>query len=190
MKTPAPRPLSPTLWRTCRALANRKRLRILKRIMSEPDISVSDIARNERISMSVASEYLRALNARGLIQAKRRGRRVFYKADHDPSLPETRILLKSLQSAFRKRPTPFDAVFRSFTAFTHPRRIALIRAVASGADRIGSLTRLTRIPRRAAFRHLAKLSARDCVRQTGGRYQCKNPSDPLTRAMMALALRS
>jgi DNA-binding transcriptional ArsR family regulator len=184
------RPLSPTLWRTCRALANRTRLRILKRIMSAPEMGVSEVARVERIPTSVASEYLRALNARGLLHARRRGKRVLYSAVHNPSLPETRILLHVLRRAFRTRPAPFDAVFRALTAFTHPRRIALFRAAASGADRIDALTRHTRISRVAAFRHLAKLRTRECIVCKDGIYRRGRPSGPLTRTLMNLALRA
>lgn len=190
MKKQNPKSLSPTLWRTCRVLANRTRLRILKHIMSKPGITVSDIARSEHIPMSVASEYLRALNARGLLQPERRGKQVLYWAAHNLSLPETRILLDVLRSVFRRKPTPFDAIFRAFTAFTHPRRIALIQAVALGANHVEVLIRMTRISRIALLRHMAKLRSRECIVWTNGGYQCGRPSEPLMRTLMALALHS
>jgi DNA-binding MarR family transcriptional regulator len=182
--------LSPTLWRTCRALANRKRLRLLRHVMSVPDTSVSDAARTLGMPLSVASQYLRLLNARGLLQVKRKRRQVLYVAVHDPSLPETRILLEALQRTFRGRATPFEKAFQALTGFTHPRRIILVRAVAAGADSLRTIRVKTGISGNAALRHLRKLRQRGYVTQTAGRYQCRRPAEPLAKALMSLTLRT
>jgi len=69
----------PTLWRTCRVLANRTRLRIFRRLAQQPGQTVSDVARRLRLSLPVTSQYLRALEARGLLSARRVGLRVTYR---------------------------------------------------------------------------------------------------------------
>ena len=56
----------PTLWRTCRVLANRKRLQTLALLIRQPNQTVSAVAERMSLSMPAASQYLRALEARGL----------------------------------------------------------------------------------------------------------------------------
>jgi DNA-binding transcriptional ArsR family regulator len=182
--------LSPTLWRTCRALANRKRLRLLRHVMSVPDISVSVAAQTLGMPLPVTSQYLRILNARGLLQAKRQRRQVLYKAAHDPSLPEVRVLLEALRRAFRARANPLEKAFQALTAFTHPRRIILVQAVAAGADSLRTIRAKTGISSNAALRHLRKLRQRGYVSQKADRYQCRRPAAPLARALMGLILRT
>lgn len=53
--------MMPTLWRTCRVLANRKRLRLLYDVAHSPDgLTVGEAARRARLPLPVASQYLRA----------------------------------------------------------------------------------------------------------------------------------
>ena len=185
-----PIPLSPTLWRTCRALANRKRLLLLRHVISAPNVSVSATAQALGMPLSVASQYLRILNARGLLQAKRQRRQVLYEVSHDPSLPETRILLEALQRTFQGRANPFEKAFQALTAFTHPRRIILVRAVAAGADNLKSIRVKTGISSNAALRHLKKLRQRGYVAQRADTYKCLCPAEPLAKALMGLVLRT
>ncbi len=183
-----PTPLSPTLWRTCRALANRKRLCLLRHVFSAPGIAVSSAAKDLGWPVPLASQYLRTLNARGLLRATRQGREVCYEAGPDPSLPETAVLLPALQAALGRRANPVDAAFRSLTAFTHPRRIILVRALSTGAGTLGEIRKRTGIPLSAAQRHLRKLRRRGFVAKNKDRYVCRHPPSTLARALMNLAL--
>jgi DNA-binding transcriptional ArsR family regulator len=74
----------PTVWRTCRMSGNPHRLRGLKAVLEEPSSAVGEIAEQTRLSVCHASEYLRALQARGLIQASRVSRWMRYVARPDP----------------------------------------------------------------------------------------------------------
>ncbi len=182
------RTLSPTLWRTCRALANRRRLQLLQLVMKKPGVSVTSAARELRLPLTITSLYLRSLNARGLLRVVRKGKWVSYIAGPDPSVPETAILLKSLGKSLRKGPRSLDRVFHVLTAFTHPRRMALIRAVGGGADHLQAIRMETGISSSAALRHLDKLCRRGFLVRGGGRYRCLSPEDPLARALSTLAL--
>jgi hypothetical protein len=53
----------PTLWRTCRALMNERRLACLSVVLANPGLSVGEIARMAEISENQASINLRALQA-------------------------------------------------------------------------------------------------------------------------------
>jgi hypothetical protein len=139
--------------------------------------------------LSVASQYLRLMNARGLLQTRRRQRQVLYRAAYDPSLPETRILLEALRRTFRGQTNPFEKAFQALTAFTHPRRIMLVQAVAAGVDDLKTIRAQTGISSNAALRHLGKLRRRGYVMQQVGSYKCQCPREPLARALIGLVLR-
>jgi DNA-binding transcriptional ArsR family regulator len=179
--------LAPTLWRTCRALANRKRLGLLKRLMGTSARSVSDIARDLNMPMAMTSQYLRILNARGLLAVQRHGREVRYKAGYDPSVPSSQILLKALRSAF-KASGCIRAAYDDLTAFTHPRRIALLKVLMDeGPATPEKLRQKTKISRQTLARHMKKLCRRGYVMKNDKGYCCTRPSTPLARALMSLA---
>ncbi|HBA84136.1 MAG TPA: hypothetical protein DCZ95_08590 [Verrucomicrobia bacterium] len=179
--------LTPTLWRTCRVLANRKRLELLHYVMATSSASVSDIARALQMPLAVASSYLRALNARGLLRVKRKGRFVVYEAAADPTMPEIGVLLPAIKAIFRTK-DPFRTALEVLTGFTHPRRIALLKAMEGGAVDLEFLREKTGISKPALMRHLRKLRKRGCVMRSNKRYQRVRPGTALGRTLLALAL--
>lgn len=182
------RTLQPTLWRTCRVLANRLRLRILQQLLRRPDQTVSMIARKLHMPIPVASQYLRALNARGLLQARRAGKYVYYRPIADKSVAGAVQLLKAVQQTLVQEKQPVDVIFRLVTAFTHPRRIAIIRALRYGAATRSSLRIRTRMSGRALSRHLKKLADRRFLIVDSRTYRCARPECPLAKTLIWLAL--
>lgn len=79
------------------------------------------------------------------------------------------------------------AVFRLVTAFTHPRRVEIFRALRAGPASPGQLQFVTRISSRALLRHLAKLKARGFVKPRQGLYSIVQPTDALRRGLARLA---
>ena len=61
--------LRPTLWRTCRVLANPTRLKMFSLLLQQPGQTVSAVAEHLSQPLSLTSEYLRALEARGFLRA-------------------------------------------------------------------------------------------------------------------------
>ena len=57
--------LQPTRWRTCRVLANRPRQQIFGLLVQQFPQTVSAVAARLHLPLPVASQYLRALEARG-----------------------------------------------------------------------------------------------------------------------------
>jgi DNA-binding transcriptional ArsR family regulator len=169
-------------------LANRRRLRILHFVMRRQEVHVTDVARALNIPVPTASQYLRALNARGLLRARRRGREVSYRVGDDPSLPGTRVLLRGLRPELEKPRPSLDVVFGALTAFTHPSRIAIVRAVARGASRVAEVCAMAGIRRRSAERHLKKLARRGYLRRVRGGYRMARPALPLAQSLLILAL--
>ncbi len=177
----------PTLWRTCRTLANPKRLLCLRTVFLSPSITVGACARSTGLAEWHVSEFLRALQARGLIQARRRSRWVGYIATPDPSVPNAAPLLKALRQALIDRSEPDDGVIRTLTAFTHPRRLAILaylhRQPAPSCD---ALAAATEISPPALYRHLTKLASRGLVTSGHGKVRLVTTRNPLARSLLAL----
>ncbi len=182
-----PSPLHPTLWRTCRVLANRSRLRVLQLLSRRSSLTVSEIGRVLRLPSSTASEHLRALNARGLLTVQRDGRYVRYRVGATGDLTQTKPLLKALQHTLKKERNPIERIFRLCTAFTHPRRLVIIRLVGADGIALNQLQRKTRISQPALARHLAKLSQRGFLVIKAGRCRRCHPPGSLGRVLSSLA---
>ena len=152
--------LRPTLWRTCRVLANRERLRMLALLIRERTLRVSAVAARLQIPMARASLSLRALETRGLLRVRRTGPEVSYQLATDGSLAG---LLSALRRTLNNGKRTLPLAFALATAFTHPRRIEIYRALGSQPQKLAELTQTTRIPANALLRHLHKLQARGFI---------------------------
>ena len=96
-------------------------------------------------------------------------------------------VLPALRLVFRRRAQPIEALFKLATAFTHPRRIEVFRAVKDGADSFDKLQTATRISGRALSRHLAKLEARGFVKNEMEIYALTDHAHPFGRVLAQLA---
>ncbi len=180
------RTLNPTLWRTCRVLANRTRLRIFALLARRSPQAVSAVAGQMQLPMPVASQCLRALEARGLLTVRRVGRRVYYRLNTTTggAAPE---LVAPLRLALRDEPAAIESVFRLVTAFTHPRRIEIYRVLKAEAGRVSHVRAATRISAPALRRHLHKLRQRGFVVCRGRIYAATQPAPRLGRMLARLA---
>lgn len=188
MSTSSTKTLQPTLWRTCRVLANRVRLRILHDLLDHPHQPVSVIARRTQVPPTVATQYLRALNARGLLEARRQGKWVYYRPAADKSVAGASALLKALQQTFDTQKEPIEMIFHHVTGFTHPRRLQIVQAIQADALSLEELRVRIAISRSALRRHLRKLVDRGYVVADEGRYRCIRPKGQLAKVLLQLAL--
>ena len=179
----------PTLWRTCRVLANRKRLQILALLIRQPNQTVSAVADRISLSMPAASQYLRALEARGLLTCRRVGRRVEYRPSPGKGEGAAEEIVKALRLVFRRRAQPIEAIFNLATGFTHPRRVEVFRALTNGADSFAKLQAATKVPAPALSRHLAKLEARGFLKNEMALYVAIIHRHPFGRVLARLAQR-
>jgi DNA-binding transcriptional ArsR family regulator len=156
-------------------------------LMQQPNQTVSAVARGLKVPLPVASQYLRALEARGFLTPRRVGGRVYYSPS---SLEVTRPaapLVEALRVAFQRETDPIDHVFRLATAFTHPRRIAIFRALSDGDRTVAQVQATTGMSRFALIRHLAKLEARGFVISREGTFTVVSRRDAFGRALARLA---
>jgi len=176
--------LKPTLWRTCRVLANANRLRILRSLIRESPRTVSAVSGIVHLRESVASDYLRLLQSRGLIQCERRGRYVFYSDRSDPAVSHAGILLSALRNVLSSKRMPLESVVFTLTAFTHPRRVLIVKLLSASALRTKELQRSACISEPALARHLAKLRRRSIVAWKRGFVKCAEQSNSILAACL------
>ena len=180
--------LQPTLWRTCRVLANRQRLEMFRRLLQEPDQTVSAVAKGLDLSLPLASLALRAMEARGLLTVRRVGRWVKYECRRVQAGEPSATLVAALRQTFQRQSQPIEAIFKLATAFTHPRRIEVFRALQKGPRSMVEIQMMTRISVPALVRHLRKLTDRGLVAGELGRYQIVDRPDALGRELARLAM--
>jgi DNA-binding transcriptional ArsR family regulator len=183
---PADPPLQPTLWRTCRVLANRSRLQLLQLLAEQPSQTVSSLAARLKLPLPVASQYLRALEARGLLTCRRAGLRVIYRLGGGSTSP-VQELLKALRMVFKRETAPVEMLFRAATAFTHPRRIELFRACHRQPRTWAELKSVTGASNRALARHLSKLEDRGFIVSGAGRFAVAERADAIGRELARMA---
>jgi DNA-binding MarR family transcriptional regulator len=178
--------LQPTLWRTCRVLANRTRLRIFDLLLEQPGQTVSTVAASLKLPVPVASQYLRAMEARGLLKVRRFGLQAAYRITDNQSGP-AQGLVRALRQTFRRDSSPTETIFKQATAFTHPRRIECFRVLSAQAQTLAELRAATGISVRAIVRHINKLEARGFVVCRQSQYAVVDRSDAFGRELTRLA---
>ena len=178
----------PTLWRTCRVLANMNRLASLASVLKEPGLSVEQIATAAGITETKAALSLRALQSRGLIAARRESRWVRYYPDPDPFVPSAEHVLAALRQCHVSGVTNGD-VFRTVTAFTHPRRLIMLRCLQiNGTMPAETLAAKCHISLPAIYRHLSKLKNRALIHVTAAPKEISliNEQPALTAVFLSL----
>ena len=179
--------LHPTVWRTCRVIANETRLKLLWRLFQQGEASMGQLARSLGVKEPAASSGLRALGARGLIASERRGLYVFYKPEVNAEVEHAELILSALRSCYDEV-VPFKHVIHLATAFTHVRRIDIVRVLQGGSLHEVELSLRTQISIPALHRHLRKLTARGFVSKEDGIIKLLEPPDPLAIALLGAVL--
>lgn len=149
--------LKPTLWRTCRAVRNPLRLRLLKAVFEhDGEFCVRDFAKLLQIDEALTSVYLRQLNARGLIGVSRERVRVVYNTAPDRTLPDALKFREALK-AYLTGPLPDNwemELVRIIDAFSHPNRLAMLIRLAQGPATIHELFEAAGVVVKSIYHHL------------------------------------
>ena len=178
----------PTLWRTCRALANERRLLCLKAILMQPLITVGEVAVIANIPENQASINLRALQARGLITAQRKSRWTHYLPSADPLVEHAALVLAALRKSLITERQKERHVIALLKAFTHSRRLTIL-SYLQGTPRATteSLVAATHISRPAMWRHLTVLKKAGFVGDEDEKWSLlrAKTTDPLAKALLS-----
>lgn len=179
--------LHPTLWRTCRVLAGETRLKLLRNILLHPEQSVSELAGALEISLPRASQELRRLQSRGLVQTRPDGVHVRYVPAPDPLVATAAPLLQAAQETFLGFPPAEDhQIIQIATGFAHPRRLAILRLLQIGPMNTNTLEDLSGLTRNTLNRHLIKLQAAGLIRREHRQLYLVDPSHPMAQRLLRI----
>ena len=142
-----------------------------------------------KLSLPTASQYLRALEARGLLSCRRVGRRVEYRLADGRNEGGANQIVAALRCVLGRSGDRVERLFKLATAFTHPRRVEIFRAISGGANSFETIQAATRIPGPALQRQLDKLGSRGFIASRRGRYAARTPANPFALALVRLAIR-
>lgn len=179
--------LHPTLWRTCRVLSNESRLKLLWRLLQEGEMSMGCLGQSVGLGNSSASVHLRALNGRGFLKVERRGLYVFYSVEANESVRHANEILEALRNCYENA-VSYSQIMRLTTAFTHPRRIAIVQVLADGGMDEVALALQSQISPEALSRHLKKLEDRGFVVKVGDSVRLRDPDSLLGKTLLKAAL--
>lgn len=176
------------LWRVCRVVAYEKRLRLLWLLFERGELSVNQLMYSAEMTQANASIQLKSLYLAGLIRFRRQSMNVIYRAEVDERVECAVPLLKALRCCFEQG-GEFDFIVHQVTAFTHERRIEIVRALADGPLSYLELIDRCGMTSSAMSRHLHKLDARKVVRWDGELYCIARPGNLLGRVLLDIVCR-
>ncbi len=175
--------------RICRTIANTTRLQLLWGIFDEEELCVRELALRAGISASNASNQLQELAAKEFIIPKRGKQKVFYKPCPLPDTTCARALLPALRIC-HDHSIAFQTILTQATAFTHERRIQIVRCLTVSEETFDSLLNKTGMTPPALNRHLRKLIRRRVIVKQDRIYQMQRPKSDLARCLLTLATQS
>ena len=179
--------LHPTLWRTCRVLAGETRLKLLRNIILHPEQSVSKLAGALDISLPRASQELRRLQSRGLVQTRPDGVHVRYIPAPDPLVATAAPLLQAAKESFLRFPPAEDhQIIQIATGFAHPRRLAILRLLQIGPMNTLTLEDLSGMTRTALNRHLLKLQTAGLIRREQRQFHVVDHPHPMAQRLLRI----
>ena len=177
--------IPPTLWRTCRIIANESRLQLLREIFKVPRQDVSTLAASIGLTLGSTSNQLTLLCNEGFITPHRRGQRVLY----DDVIPYAPFHIKQLQTALKKEllsGSPSHAIYREATGLSHQRRIELVKRLSKAPRSMEQLIDETVMSYSALSRHLKKLIARGYVSYSSKQYRLETPPGKLAKTLIKI----
>lgn len=180
------RRLNPTLWRTCRVLANPTRLRLLQLLLERPGSNVSQLAESMNIGISAASQELRRVQSRGLIRRTQQGPSVVYLPVPDPQVPSAAPLLKALQTAWAANRNGSEKIARLAKGLACERRISLVRALVPQPQPNDQLAHLVRTRSANLKKHLRILRKSGWVTKIDKRFALLPAGHPVQAALLKL----
>ena len=178
------------VWKLCRVLANKNRLRILRHLLNEPETCESDIALFLGLTRPSASRHIRLLSECGFIETRPVGKWLLCSTrtpeKNDPLYDVQKTLSQTLKSSEKQ----IDAIYRSATTFTHERRGCIIRLLQNKSMFLDELVEVSSISEIALTRHLKKLINRRLITEKAKAYRFTHPADPLLNSLLKLLLHS
>ena len=179
--------LTPTLWRTCRMLTGATRIQLLRQLHDHPGQNLTSLATALGISLPFASQEMRRIQSRGLLQATHCGSSLVYRILPDPQVSTAAPLLMAIQTAMDRLPPQRDGELPAIAAgLAHERRITMVRSLLQAPQTPHQLQSANPMAPRSFYLHLRSLIAAGFVVVRDNRLIFKTPAHPLGRALVRL----
>lgn len=178
--------LNPTLWRTCRMLAGKTRIKLMRHLHEHPGQNVTAMAEAVGIGVSDASQELRRIQSRGLLQAEHRQAHLLYRFGADPQVLSAAPILKALRSALAEDPGGDDQIRAIAHALGHPKRIAILRLLMASPKPGHALQVELGTSSGNLHRHLQALLDGGWIRRENRQLHFAAPAHPLAKALVKL----
>ncbi len=175
-------------WRISRSVSTESRLKLLWLLFETGELSVKKLALGSGITESYASFQLKVLFSAGLLRFRRKNMCVIYRAEALMKDSLTAELLVALGHCCEKK-VPFESITRQVTAYTHERRIEIVRLLVDGSLSFNKLMERSGMTSSALSRHLLKLEARKIVRWDGELYRIVQPKNQLGKTLLEIVCR-
>ncbi len=168
-------------------LTGRTRLRLLRSLLEHPGSSVTQLAAMAEIGVSDASQELRRIQSRGILQVDRKGPYVLYRPAADPQVPSAAPLLKALKTSMKHMPAHEDEIIISMAAaLAYPGRISIARALLNGPVPSSELIRVLNTSPQILNRHLRIMAAGRFIRRHHPQVELLTPPHPVGEALIRL----
>ncbi|MBC8207215.1 MAG: winged helix-turn-helix transcriptional regulator [Kiritimatiellales bacterium] len=174
------------LWKTCRVIASETRLKMLWYLFAEGELTVMECSQFMRLSPSNTSFQLKMLRECGLVISRREKMEVFCRAEANSAVEFAPEVLEALRRC-HELGVSFKTLIRHATAFTHERRIEILRALRGRSLSALALRDATGMSSSAFCRHLDKLIRRGYVRNLDRSCRIGIPANTLGRTLLKLA---
>ena len=174
------------VWKLCRVIANRSRLKIMQHLISEIELPVSGIALALGLTRPSASRHIRLLSEYGFIEATPSSKWLLCHIRKPMQESPMYDLQKTLLKQLRAGEIHIDKIYRSATAFTHERRIRIIQLLQDRSMPFNELIVAADISGIALHRHINKLIDRNLIKESDDIYSFTRPSDPILKSLLKL----
>lgn len=179
--------LNPTLWRTCRMLAGTVRIRLMRCLHEQPGQDVTELAQAVGVGISAASQELRRIQSRGLLQAERRKAHLIYRFGADPQVPSAAPLLKALRAALANGSADEDPRICAIAqGLGHPKRIAMVKSLIQAPKSAFALQKDVPTTFANIRRHLQFLYDSGLVRREDRALHYVPPTHPVAKTLVKL----
>jgi DNA-binding transcriptional ArsR family regulator len=184
---PETKGLSPTLWRTCRVLSGQTRIRLFRRIIHNPGLCVFELAKAEAISLPRASQELRRLQSRGLVQVEREGRHVRYYPESDPLVASAKPLLLAMRITCERFAEKGDGqTAKVAMGLGHAKRLEIVRVLREEPLGPEALQSRLRMPSRTLSHHVEFLQNGNWIEWIGQTWKLAANEHPLAQCLLKM----
>ena len=168
-------------------LAGLTRIKLLRQLHDHPGQNIATLADALGISRPYASQEMRRIQSRGLLQTEHRQAALIYRFGADPQVPTAAPNLKALRAALSTRGPAEDArILAIARGLAHPKRIDLLRSLLNSPKNAGALQKEFHLSFRTIDRHLRTLLESGFVRRDNRMLHPVPPVHPLAKALLKL----